>query len=205
MSSFLLVLFVSFFSFSVISVPDLDKQEPPLPSAKTGISLPAPDFLIWQPSRLLHWNDFRGEPEATDKIHGAVTYAGLDVELEDERPMRFSVVAVFDRQRSWVQPERKDDLLLAHEQLHFDIAAVYALKLEKKLNSLANKWDRKGIKSVIADYQQAQLKAQEQYDEESLHGIRQEQQQAWRKLVDRELRHPSANLQISKADWTNRN
>lgn len=209
MFQLLLVLFLSFFSHSAAStcqgsplVVNVVNNEKDLCTSSflpfnLNTYLPAPNsFLVWQRRRPLQWHDFKGKPEATDKIHGAVTYAGLDVEVEDNSPIRFSVVAIFDQQRSWVHPEKKDAQLLAHEQLHFDIAAVYAYKLEQKLNSLRNKWNRETVKDLIALYRQAQLEAQTRYDEDSLHGIRREQQKAWRSLINQELRAASSRLHL---------
>lgn len=213
MSQLLPVLFLSFFSLAGPSAQPrsieacnnktevaIEFSYPkvlPSTSESSGPFFSEPKrLLIWQQSRPLRWHDFKGIPEKGDKIHGAVTYAGLDVEVADNGPLQFSVVAVFDPFRSWVHPERKDPELLAHEQLHFDIAAVYAMKLEQKLNSLRNKWDREKIKKIISIYEKAQLKSQQRYDDDSLHGIRKDQQQAWRKLINRELLKPSSSLSL---------
>lgn len=202
MSQLLLVLFFGFFSDLSLWSPNphlsgsnLYEGSPSYVETPLPFSLPSePAYLVWQKRRPLQWHDFKGRPEYTNHIHAAVTYAGLDVQLQDDGPIRFRVEAVFDPQLSWVHPKKKDPQLLAHEQLHFDITEVYARKLENKLNSLNNKRDRKKIKELIADYKQLQLNAQAQYDKESLHGIRQESQQAWRMLIDRELQQPSYRL-----------
>ena len=207
MSQLLFVLFLSFFGHSGASssegtsIPESQEMEvlaiSSLPFKNHDNYLPVlKNYLIWQRRRPLQWHDFKGKPETADKIHGAVTFAGLDVEVEDRGPLRFSVVAIFDQHRSWVHPEKKDAKLLAHEQLHFDIAAVYAIKLEQKLNSLRNKWNRKKVKELISLYKQAQLETQDRYDEDSLHGIRQEQQQAWRSLIHQELKATSSQIHL---------
>ena len=157
--------------------------------------------LSWQEKVPLQWNHFKGKPDAADKVHGAVTYAGIEVQVEKVQfpagNIQFKAMAVFDQGRSWVQVGHTDSLLLAHEQLHFDITEVYARKLTKKLNSLQlRKKDKALIKKWQQRYWQAQKAAQQLYDDESVHGLHFERQQAWRALIDAELRRTDSRLNL---------
>lgn len=164
------------------------------------------NLFSWREGVPLQWSHFQGKPEIADKVHGAVTYAGFDMEVEKIHfpggHLRFKARAVFDRKRSWVKAGEPDSLLLAHEQLHFDITEIYARKLMHKLNSLQlRKKDKLLLKKWQNHYWQAQLKAQKQYDRDSMHGLRFEEQQAWRSLINAELRSTSPLLDLNAAGY----
>lgn len=166
--------------------------------------------IHWEKNTPLRWAHFQGTPEAGDRIHGAVTYAGIEVQVEKVHfpggEIQFKAWAVFDQKRSWVKEGRPDSLLLAHEQLHFDITEVYARKLTKKLNSLQlRKKDKALVKLWQNRYREAQLVAQELYDEESVHGLHLERQQAWRNLIDAELKQTHSRLQLQHESYTTSN
>ena len=146
----------------------------------------------WSVGYPLQWTDFNGKPDSPESIYAAATYAGLELdvaEISSSRRVKFRVRAVFDSRRSWAHPDRKDDHLLAHEQLHFDIAEVYARKLERKLNSMQLKVKDKEIaKKLVQKYNQVQMQEQERFDKECFHGLDREKQLGWRTNVDKELR-----------------
>lgn len=157
--------------------------------------------IHWEKNTPLRWTHFQGSPEAGDRVHGAVTYAGIEVQVENVRfpggQIEFKARAVFDQKRSWVKAGHHDSLLLAHEQLHFDITEVYARKLTKKLNSLQlRKKDKALVKFWQNRYREAQLVTQELYDEESVHGLYLERQQAWRNLINSELQQTNSRLNL---------
>jgi hypothetical protein len=157
--------------------------------------------LAWKSKEPLQWVHFQGKPEADDHVHGAVTYAGIELVVDQVSfpggNVRFKAHAIFDQKRSWVKAGEPDNTLLAHEQLHFDITEVYARKLMHKLNELRlSKKDKAIVKKWQNRYWQAQLNAQKLYDRESVHGLHVEQQKAWRNLVDEELRQTDSQLSL---------
>lgn len=157
------------------------------------------NLVYWQKEHPLQWDFFKGKVDAADEVHGAVTYAGIDLQAEKQHPLNgeitFKAMAVFDKNLSWVKPDCKDARLLAHEQLHFDIAEIFARRLETKLNSLKlSRKDIKTIKKLQQQYSRKQLEVQKRYDEETIHGIRAEQQKEWRKATDRQLNKPGAAI-----------
>lgn len=157
--------------------------------------------LAWSSKAPLQWVHFQGKPETDDQVHGAVTYAGIEVLVDQvlfpSGNIRFKAHAIFDQKRSWVKKGQPDSALLAHEQLHFDITEVYARKLMHKLNELRlSKKDKALVKKWQKRYQEAQLNAQKLYDRESVHGLHFEQQQAWRTLIDAELQQTDLRLRL---------
>jgi hypothetical protein len=148
--------------------------------------------LAWSVQRPLTWADFKGKPEAQDDLHAATTYAGIRLEVEEvafpSGKITFKTEALFDPQRSWAHPERIDEHVLAHEQLHFDIAEMYSRQLAHKLNSLSLTSKNKHLaQKYFKQYSLLQLKAQQQYDRECAHGLDKQQQINWRSKVDKEL------------------
>ncbi|WP_225000011.1 hypothetical protein [Cesiribacter sp. SM1] len=146
----------------------------------------------WDLAIPLQWTDFSGKPDTPDTEFAAATYAGLEldvVEVSFSGLVTFKVRAVFDSHRSWAHPDRKDDYVLAHEQLHFDIAEVYARRLERKLNSMQIKVkDKEVAKRLALQYNEAQMKEQGRFDKDCVHGLDRKSQEGWRNKVDRELK-----------------
>ncbi len=159
-------------------------------------------MLPWSEQRLLVWSDFKGKPDAPELAWAAATFAGLSLDIADIKAGRvtFRVQAVFDSKRSWAHPERIDANVLAHEQLHFDIAEIYARRLERKLNALKLRVkDKKVAKKLAQQYNLAQMKEQERFDKECVHGLNYENQHNWRTKVDRELRLKRVDSSLAKA------
>lgn len=165
-----------------------------------GVEAQVGDYVWWSAEAPLQWRDFRGKPGLADAEFAAATYAGLELSVEDvaiSGHVTYRVRAVFDCKRSWAHPHRTDDRVLAHEQLHFDIAAAYARRLERKLNALKLKVkDKEVAKRLLHQYNRVQQQDQERYDIECIHGLNQEKQQQWRQRFDKELRirRPPAGL-----------
>jgi predicted secreted Zn-dependent protease len=79
--------------------------------------------------------------------------------------------------------------LLAHEQLHFDIAEVFARKLRLKLSQLSyspenyqEKMD--GVfEKILAEMEEIH----DRYDRETEHGLDEKAQQKWAQMVEKKL------------------
>lgn len=168
---------------------------------QTGIAQAQEGILPWSYERLLVWSDFVGQPDEPESIYAAATYAGLSLDVTDvsfSGRVSFKVRAVFDSHRSWVNTARLDDALLAHEQLHFDIAEVYARRLERKLNAMQLKVrDKEVAKKLLAQYNTAQMQEQKRFDKECVHGLNREHEHKWRSKIDRELRIKRAQATAS--------
>lgn len=183
MHIFFLIIFLASFS------PGKQVQKGP---EALSVSKNPDRYIHWQAAHPLKWENFKGKPEKDDVVHGAVTYAGIDLQVEKVHllsgEITFKAIGVFDQKNSWVKTEKRDPQLLAHEQLHFDIAELYARKLERKLNSLKlSRQDKKTIKKWQDHFRKAQLSLQKRYDHETLHGIRAKEQEAWRRDIRMQL------------------
>lgn len=94
------------------------------------------DTLHWNENRKLSWHDFRGEPLDYTGFTGEAFCMNM---ANFERPHAFAktafqVTAVFDRTKSWVNPESMTDIGLLYFQVMFDLYELHARKLRKELS-----------------------------------------------------------------------
>jgi hypothetical protein len=94
------------------------------------------DTLHWNENRKLSWNDFKGEPLDYTGFQGEAFCLNM---ANFERPHAFSktifkVTAVFDRTKSWFNPEARTDGGLLYFQVMFDLYELHARELRKELS-----------------------------------------------------------------------
>lgn len=149
--------------------------------------------IPWSTDWRLRWEDFQGAvPD--DASAAATTASGISYSYQAEWEGRgevrvaFVVEAHFYPQESWYRPEVCNDHILGHEQLHFDIAEVFARKLRRRLES---KTYTKNIKAEVRRvYQQTVRelsKFQNQYDRETDYSRNRENQLLWNELIGKML------------------
>ena len=107
------------------------------------------DTVVWFRSLFLSWSDFKAEynPSAYEDSHSTIFYRPtwvVDSEQSGDDIM-FVVRAVeisveFHRQLSWVRASQSSDLLLRHEQGHFDLAELVA---REHVESVRSRFDGK--------------------------------------------------------------
>jgi hypothetical protein len=90
----------------------------------------AQDTIYWQPDYKLTWEDFQGSPDTISKYR-AISNSGIKYHLSiNEGSFSTKVSCYFIKTKSWARI-KNSDILLAHEQGHFDIAELFARKLRK--------------------------------------------------------------------------
>src|SRR6478609_9491217 len=97
-------------------------------SGWTNINTKKDNLIIWSASYKLVWSDFRCKPDPHQK-QNAQTFYGLEVEKNYVVSYEEKVTSYVDRSKSWVEDTTKGSL--KHEQLHFDIAELYARKMRE--------------------------------------------------------------------------
>jgi len=145
------------------------------------------ELLLWNEFYKLQWDDFQGEPDKT-----SLGDAGTAVQIKAtpfliKKEIRYDVEAFFNRKKSWVRDTSPS--LLAHEQLHFDIAELYARKVRKKIRELQARGVN-NIKTYNAAIQALLLESNEvdqRYDLETLHGALSKKQAAWTEKIKEQL------------------
>ena len=145
------------------------------------------DLLEWNEYYQLSWEDFQGSPTAE-----SIGDAGTSVTIK-ARPyhvkhqIMYDVDVFFNRKKSWARA--KSDALLKHEQLHFDIAELYARRIRKKITDLQENGvnDIKAFNTAIQQILEESNEADHRYDLETLHGALSKKQLHWESMVKEQL------------------
>jgi len=91
----------------------------------------------------------------------------------------------FDKTQSWMKPEGKDERVLRHEQIHFDLTAIYACKMYDAFTK--ETYTSKNVKQKIHEIHDkltTELQAQQElYDKETQHGTIADKQKEWAEKV----------------------
>ena len=92
----------------------------------------------WTPEVELKWNDFKGTPNE-QSIIAAVTASGISytfnaLERDGYYEVDYTVNTFFYPDQSWYRPQMCDELVLSHENLHFDITELFARKMRKEMD-----------------------------------------------------------------------
>ena len=96
------------------------------------------NIIIWSEGDKLTWKDFEGASKDTlnHKNHkvAAISVVSIkyDFDFDEQKRVVASVIAYFNKSKSWT---RKVSGTLPHEQLHFDVAEIYARKFRKQLRN----------------------------------------------------------------------
>lgn len=101
------------------------------------------ELIFWDPRRPLKFEDFTALERDTIKVGNLGRFKGAQSELEfNFTTSQFSsntvpeiqVFTAFDPNKSWML--LKTPITLEHEQIHFNIAELYARKMRKSIDSL---------------------------------------------------------------------
>ncbi|HEY5687587.1 MAG TPA: hypothetical protein VIS27_04695 [Yeosuana sp.] len=149
--------------------------------------LSAQSIIPWSETTKLEWSDFKAPPN-TDIIGYAQTSYKIEIQPSDvavdennniQNYESLSVVANFYPNHSWVF--KKDDFLLKHEQLHFDIAGLYARKIMLEFDKL-KKNKIADFDSYMSTYKNLWAECrnvQKKYDKETNHGLLADMNNHW--------------------------
>ncbi len=148
-------------------------------------------LIIWTKDRKLNWSDFQSK-KGTINFEGAqsATSTMLIPFLSKDNIYYYKILAGFFKNKSWVDSVYTEDFILKHEQIHFDIAELFARKMRKEVNNLK-------LKDEIllpADYRLIHDKFyilykdyQNEYDLETDHAKIYKMQKKWEEKVAKEL------------------
>ncbi|MBO2031806.1 DUF922 domain-containing protein [Siccationidurans ginsengisoli] len=164
------------------------------PVAAQQVKLP-PGSIRWSATRPLTVADFKGRPRP-NQGHAALTSANINTGATCRGNIFAGTAqASFDPASSWVrEPRTITPALLRHEQLHFDIAEVYARRLRQQLAAMHTTCDRLGTtfdrisQAAYAAWQEAE----DAYDRDTNHGLQHERQAQWEVQVRQQLQELAA-------------
>jgi Bacterial protein of unknown function (DUF922) len=150
------------------------------------------DTMVYDPGRKLTWKDFKGNPAYSDRSKGAQIMVSINLKVKKVsfwtgKPT-YDAFAIAFQDQSWVKKAYKDDYTLAHEQLHFDIAHIYAETLEIELNSLMKQGGRpEEVENMLRKSTRAMRDYQALYDQETRGGNNRAKQKEWANRVQTDL------------------
>lgn len=147
------------------------------------------DKYEWHKDSLLVWEDFKGKPSrvAADDV-AALSFCGLRFQscaYERGEEPTYKVTAYFQRSKSWSKEEHEVQYVLEHEQLHFDIAEVYARKMRKHFQTKRVALEKSS--AIYNEYYDEYVEMQDLYDEQTNHGTKDKEQAIWNEKVKKWL------------------
>lgn len=151
------------------------------------------DYIKWDASRPLTWKDFSGKIDAKSSFD-AWTYSGMSYTYSwyyqgENVKVDCEIYSYFEPGQSWVKKGKMSDELLAHEQIHFDIAELHARYFEEKIELFSfTKNAGAEVDSIYEVTFNEMLAMQIKYDEESEHYRNAEGQIKWNDFVHDELK-----------------
>lgn len=161
----------------------------------SGFAQEIEEGVLWSADKRLRWSDFRGKvPPAA--VPAATTASGISYKysanlIHHEVELDFEVNAYFYPNESWYKPEVCDDLILSHEQLHFDISELFARKMRNKLQRTSFSDNVKAeIRKIYRETLEELQKFQEQYDWETSFSRNAQKQLEWNKKIAEALGKP---------------
>ncbi len=176
-------LFSTFFALYILC-NSLFSQE-----NKTSIN---DSIISWSKTNKLQWNDYKGTMNPNIFAYAVTSYKidiipeNVKVDAQDHilNYQDLTVHANFYKNHSWTISADVD--LLNHEQLHFDIAEIYARKIRQRFAELKSAKEKRF--STYWDEYNALYKAcrvlQKQYDLETNHGAKKAENDAWLEKIN---------------------
>ena len=161
------------------------------PAAKPAPAAPAP-LISWTAERRLTLADFQARaPMGNPLASSTSSNIKADAACKDF-VFSSTVAATFDPNTSWVRnPKTASEILLRHEQLHFDITEAYARIMRQKLQLFAAKANceklQPGFNNTTKLVYAAWDNEQNRYDQETNHGLNAVRQALWEKQTAAKL------------------
>jgi hypothetical protein len=144
--------------------------------------------IPWAASRRLIWSDFKSQPDR-NATNAALTSSKIifNYGYGDDKGFTYHISCVFDKTSSWGKV--KTEYILSHEQGHFDIAEIYARKLNKALKhySFNVKISPKEVPAMYQQIMKEEGALQNQYDSETDFSRDKPQQAIWLEKIQREI------------------
>ncbi len=147
-----------------------------------GVSQNQDSLISFRPN--IDWALFKGVE--TDDTSSAAISTSLKLEVAKVSiwtgKARFKAYAVMNPKKSWVRINHASEVLLQHEQTHFDMTEFCARGLQQELNQMNLGLNKKAlIEAVEAKWEQKLEQLQEQYDNQTRHGTNLIIQKEWSK------------------------
>lgn len=147
--------------------------------------------IEWSASRKLTWDDFKGPPDIEkypDALAATNSGFGYANSINLFKANKIHVKTIFYTNTSFVLPKGRNDYVLRHEQIHFDITEIYSRKLRKAYANLNITSITSGkAKSIFLEVFEDFKNRQDAYDIETIRGEKKEIQEKWEAIIKIEL------------------
>jgi len=151
--------------------------------------------ITWNKYRKLKTSDFQAKRSRGNKNTAATTASAFGFNITDKNGhISGNIFVRFYKDDSWWNPEnetsRRKQLILKHEQLHFDICELYGRKLYREIMKLKskNQLNSRNLDRLHKRLEKEYHHFQDLYDKETDHSLNADAQRKWNKKVDKELR-----------------
>ncbi len=152
------------------------------------------ESILWQPEVSLNWTNFKAQPVEGSMV-AATTASGLSyqfstTEANGKYVLDYVVSTYFYPNRSWYQPKICDEVILSHEQLHFDISELFARKMRKIMDTtIFTKNVKAEVKTIYRHINRELAEFQQLYDQETNYSRNVDQQLSWNQKIKDALRN----------------
>lgn len=157
------------------------------------------DTVFYERTRPLTWSDFKAKPRTGSRYAAEVNpnfaYEGRSRVVNGVIELNLVLKVYTLKSGSWTTPPARNDYSLNHEQRHFDIAKIEAERFKRLIvpDSLSLEDYNSNVQfRFIESYRTMNLR-QQQYDDETNHGINQSAQERWNQRIEGELRALGVN------------
>jgi hypothetical protein len=152
------------------------------------------DTVYYRSDRPLTWKDFLGAPAVLSRWAAQVfTSFGFEARSNVSNrvlELRVRTKVWIDKTISWGRADSKNDYVLDHEQLHFDITRLTAERFKRHLRTMTFSVEdySSELQYQYIEFYRMHSQLQMQYDDETSHGVNRLAQAQWVKKVRDELR-----------------
>jgi Bacterial protein of unknown function (DUF922) len=146
------------------------------------------ELIRWNENQKLTWADYKGKVRTgSDAAASTATYLGIEYNFT-RNGFDYKITCSFSKTKSWGL--HKTDYILAHEQGHFDIAEIFARRLNKEMGEYVfdKNTFKDDLKNIYMKLTAEKDAFQNQYDKETNHSINKEKQTEWLRKIEEELK-----------------
>lgn len=144
---------------------------------------------IFYPHRPLQYDDFlprtSGGGRNAAVSFTSFSYEGSSRRYKDTLEIRLLLQVFFVKSASWMRPDARNSYTLAHEQLHFDITWLVAMRFRQKILEASftlDDYDSIIQYEYLASFREMNVR-QEQFDRETRNGLDPVAQRQWELLI----------------------
>lgn len=156
------------------------------------VSCQEENAIRWAPDHRLSWSDFKAQPPKDSRV-AAITASGISyrfsaLEKGGQMEVDCNIETFFYPESSWYIPETANEVILSHEQLHFDISELFARKMRERVARFSFTSRVKSEMKKIYEQILKELQTfQKRYDEETNFSREVEKQTEWNNKIAQAL------------------